>query len=57
MEDLSPWFPYFNTPLDSSLDIPLFDCLDESAMVIDVNNDPYDGRLTFDLLADWDDAP
>ena len=57
MEDLSPWSPYFNTPLDSSLDIPLFDCLDENAMFTDPNNNPYNERVIFHLPADWDDVP
>jgi len=57
MEDLSPWSLYFNTPLDSSLDIPLFDCLDENAMFTDPNNNPYNERVIFHLPADWDDVP
>ena len=55
MDDYSPWSPYLNTPIDSMLDTPLFDCLDESQMLTGPDYDLHYGPL-FPASAEWDDA-
>jgi len=57
MDDFSPWSPdmmnpYLSTPLDSTLDTPLFDYLDESKML---TGPDYNVPL-FPIFPEWEDV-